>query len=40
MSIIPSEKTYLSVSRRPCPSERDDQLESERDDLLDQEVRS
>ena len=36
MSITPSEKTCLSVSRRrPCPSERRDPLESEQGDLLD-----
>ena len=41
MSITPSEKACLSVSRRrPCPSERGDLLESERSDLLDQFVRS
>ena len=41
MSIFPREKACLSVSRRrPCPSERGDLLESERDDLLDQLVRS
>ena len=41
MSITPSEKACLSVSRRrPCPSERCDLLESEQDDLLDQVVRS
>ena len=41
MSITPSEKACLSVSRRrPCPSERGDLLESEQGDLLDQVVRS
>ena len=41
MSITPSEKACLSVSRRrPCPSERGDLLESEQGDLLDQLVRS
>ena len=35
MSITPSEKACLSVSRRrPCPSERGDPLESEQGDLL------
>ena len=39
MSITPSEKACLSVSRRrQCPSERCDPLESEQDDLLDQVV--
>ena len=39
MSITPSEKACLSVSRRrPCPSERGDLLESDRCDLLDQLV--
>ena len=41
MSITPSEKACLSVSRRrPCPSERGDPLESEQRDMLDQVVRS
>ena len=41
MSITPSEKACLSVSRRrPCPSERSDLSESERGELLDQLVRS
>ena len=41
MSITPSEKACLSVSRRrPCPSERGDPLESEQGDLFDQVVRS
>ena len=40
MSITPSEKACLSVSRRrPCPKERSDLLESERGDLLNQVVR-
>ena len=40
MSITPSEKACLLVSRRLCPSERWDPLESEQSDLLDQMVRS
>ena len=41
MSITPSQKACLSVSRRrPCPSERRDPLESEQGDLLDRVVRS
>ena len=36
MSITPSEKTCLSVSRRSCPKERDDLLESERSDVLNE----
>ena len=40
MSITPSEKTCLSVSRRrPCPNERSDLLEKEGGDLLSQVVR-
>ena len=34
MSLTPSKKACLSVSRRLCPKERGDLLESERDDLL------
>ena len=39
MSITPSEKACLSVSRRLCPKERGDLLERERGDLLSRVVR-